>query len=361
MSAAPRQDGDGVLARLRAAPRREDFPEPALQVMRAEGWLAPARFDAPLLFDRLLAAGRGELSAGRLLEGHVNALHLIERLGSPAQKAEAYAAARAGGLGGVWAASDPSNPARIDAQGRLSGRLGFCSGAERLAFALAAVDDAAGAKQLVVLRPERLAQRFDLSAWRTAGMAASRSAALSLHGLEIAPDARLGPPGAYHAEPFFSAGAARFAAVQAGGVLAVFDALRDHLQTTGRWRAEAQAARLSAAAAACEAMYAGVRDAFTRIAPAIDPASSRPEGAPDCWIALADGARQMVMNAAPGLMETAQASVGAGGHFTDHPLSRAVADLQMYLRQPAPDAARRRHGEQVGSGALALAFDGPGP
>ncbi|MEQ8434128.1 MAG: acyl-CoA dehydrogenase family protein [Oceanicaulis sp.] len=350
-----------VLERLRAAPRRDDYPREPVQIVREAGWLAPSSFDAGALFDRLFTAGRGDLAAGRLFEGHVNALHLIERYGAPGQIQAAHGAARAGGLGGVWAASDPGDPARLDADGVLRGRLGYCSGAEKLAFALAAVEDANGERRLIRLAPGELAERFDHTAWRTTGMAATRSAALELDGLQPGVDAVIGAPGDYLAEPFFSAGAARFAAVQTGGLIAVFDAARDHLARTGRHGADAQAARLCEMAAACEAAYAAVRDALSRLAPAIDPGRPAPPGAAEAWIPIADGARQQVMNAAPGVIERAMACVGAAGFAADHPLAGAVSDLQMYLRQPAPDASRRRHGEAVGSGALALSFDLPAP
>lgn len=360
MSEAQTRSAAGIGARLRAAEPGRSFPDPAIAVLRDAGWLAPAPYDAETLFHRLIAAGRGDLAAARLFEGHVNALALVERYGSSSQIDAAHRQARAGGLGGVWAASDPSDPARLDRGGALRGRLGYCSGAERLAFALIAVDTEAGDKQLVRLDPGALADRFDHGAWRVRGMATTRSAALRLEGLTLAPDDRIGAPGDYLAEPFFSAGAIRFAAAQAGGLIAVFDALRDHLARTGRFEDPSQAARLSEAGAHCEMVYAGVRDAFLRIGDAINARADGCDAAGGA-ATLADGARQMVLNAALGVMERALASVGASGLFEDHPLSRAVSDLQMYLRQPGPDAARRRHGAAIGSGRLALGFDRTDP
>ena len=71
--------------------------------------------------------------------------------------------------------------------------------------------------------------RADLSGWRAQGMRASTSGLLDFTGLPAGPGGFVGGPDDYFAEPHFSAGAWRFAAVQLGGIEAVFDALRTHL------------------------------------------------------------------------------------------------------------------------------------
>ena len=52
--------------------------------------------------------GRGNLAVGRIYEGHLNALLLIQQLGSAAQVARYAADARAGRLFGVWNTEDPA-------------------------------------------------------------------------------------------------------------------------------------------------------------------------------------------------------------------------------------------------------------
>ena len=45
-------------------------------------------------------------------------------------------------------------------------------------------------------------------------------------------------------------------------------------------------------------------------------------------------------------------AVGLAGLFEDHPLSSTIADLTVYLRQPAPDAQAMRVGRAAAEGAL---------
>lgn len=78
------------------------FPTAAFAELARRGLLEAPPVGAeemrPLL--RLLAAvGRGDLSVGRIFEGHVNAVWLVRRFGTPAQVREL---AGAGGTLGVW-------------------------------------------------------------------------------------------------------------------------------------------------------------------------------------------------------------------------------------------------------------------
>lgn len=84
----------------------------------AEDWLSLVR----LLYD----AGRRDLPLGRLLEGHVDAVQIVTRLGSPRQVERATAATRDGRLFGVWNADRAGAPTR-----RRASRTIGCTAARR--------------------------------------------------------------------------------------------------------------------------------------------------------------------------------------------------------------------------------------
>ena len=309
------------------------------------------------LFQRLVAAGRGDLSWGRLFEGHVNALQLIQRLGSAEQTARAAHVARSGGLLGIWGADDPADPGHLrpdNGQATLSGRKIFASGADRILLAVIAVKTAEAKTQLVLIDFEKLQGRFDPGWWHPIGMQATRSYALNLTGLNVSRNDLLGRPGDYEAQPFFGAGAIRFVAVQLGGVLAVWDATRDHLVHGSRYNNPHQAARLGEMVADVEANFCFVRDAFARVAPAISWDAGG--GAPSDGL-IADSARIAVGAAAERVIALAMRSVGCAGLMDDHPLAMAICDLLVYLRQPGPDAASVRFGAGAGSGSYQASFD----
>ena len=52
------------------------------------------------------------------------------------------------------------------------------------------------------------------------------------------------------------------------------------------------------------------------------------------------------------MITLAQAAIGVQAMFVDHPLSAMLADLNVYLRQPAPDAQRARLGAAVAAGLV---------
>ena len=358
-------------ARITAAlaARQGGFPHEALSWLAAEGLTSPGRVEGllrhrtdgpPGLYEVLVAVGRGDLAAGRLYEGHVDALGLLRRLGTSDQRAWAQAVAERGGLLGVWGADDPSAPARIAVSGgtaRLSGRKTYTSGGAQVALAVVAAKNEAGMTQLVLLDRDRLEGRFDESWWEPVGMAETRSDQLDLAGLDVSDADLLGDGGAYEGHPAFGAGAVRFVAVQVGGLLGVWDAMRGHLGGADRAGDPHQAARLAAAVSDCEAAYRLTASAFDRLRPLIDWSAERPDGAGDAG--AADAARLFVEAAGQRVIDLAVRSVGCGGLMRRHPLSRRVTDLMVYLRQPAPDAAAMRLGRAAGEARYVPSFDEP--
>ncbi|MDP3417458.1 acyl-CoA dehydrogenase family protein [Falsiroseomonas sp.] len=275
----------------------------------------------------LRLVGRASLPLGRLYEGHVNALRLVLRHGSPAQAEAAARDARRGCFFGVWNTDGFNEPPLAVADGVLRGRKILCSGAGRVDRALVTARDSVAAPPQMLLVDLAPGERADLSPWTAQGMRASATGAVDFTGL---PAVLIGQQGDYLRQPDFSGGAWRFAAVQCGGVEAVLGLLRAHLSHTGRGGDPHQAARLGQAAMAAETARLWVHSAAQRAEAALPEADT---------VAYVNLARLAVERTALDVLELAQRSIGLQAFMRPNPIERVARDLATYLRQPAPDRA----------------------
>jgi alkylation response protein AidB-like acyl-CoA dehydrogenase len=327
----------------RAGEYDEDGAYPAADVaaLRESGLLTavlPAKFGGAgltglSLGEVLRSIGSGSLPLGRLFEGHVNTLELVLRYGDDRRVELVADEARAGNLFGVWNTDDANGMRLIHRHGRswLEGRKVLASGAGHIERPLVTATDEEG-RRLMVL-PKLDPGRADLSRWTAQGMRASATGAVDFTGVEIEPIEIVGREGDYERQPWFSAGAWRFAAVHLGGMERLFDLLRRHLQETNRGQDPHQAARMGGAAMAIETARLWVTQAAT-IAEA--PVGS---GAPEQLVAYVNLARLAVEAAALDLMQRVQRSVGLQAFLRPNPIERISRDLATYLRQPGPDRA----------------------
>ncbi|RUP17538.1 acyl-CoA dehydrogenase family protein [Methylobacterium sp.] len=286
------------------------------------------------LAEVLRLVGYGSLALGRLYEGHVNALELIARYGAPAQRVRLFADARAGHLFGVWNTEPGEGGLRIeasDASGHLRGVKTYASGAGFVTRALVTAGHPAQAGTAMMVVPIEAGTRADLAAWRAQGMRASATGTVDFTGLAFDADQILGAPDDYFRQPGFSGGAWRFAAVQLGGIEAVYDAWRGHLDRLGRGGDPHQLARLGEGAIAVE----GARLWVERGAQIASDAAMPPERV----VAYINLVRLAVERAGLDVLQLAQRSVGLQGFLRGHPLERLSRDLATYLRQPGPDRA----------------------
>lgn len=324
---------------LAAAIRRRtaDLPTP----------VDPADTDGTLALLRLLyETGRQDLPLGRLFEGHVDAGQIVRRYGTPDQLPPADAVL------GVWNADLRGEPLRLTRDGigdgagwRLSGAKAYASGAGVLTHALVGADGDGG-RQLVLIDLAALRPAIDRGWWRTIGMQRSETHVVRWTDAAVPQAAVIGRVGDYAREPYLSGGALRFVAVQAGGIAALFDRTRDHLVATGRAADPHQAGRLAELFAVADGIAGVVRDTARRWFDEPD-AVRLPRVAAARAAVLAAGERALML---------AEAAVGLPGMFVDHPLSATIADLSVYLRQPAPDAQRMRVGAAAAAGLLVPAL-----
>ena len=284
--------------------------------------------------------GRGNLAVGRVYEGHLNALLLIQQLGNATQVARYAADARAGLLFGVWNTENPAEGVHLEAlpngRYRLRGAKTFASGAGHLARPLitGALPEGQG-WQLFVLPADKQAPALDRSFWRPLGMRATASFRADLTGLEIGPEDLIGAPDDYYRQPAFSGGAIRFAAVQLGGAEAVFEETRAFLRSLGRTDDPYQRQRLGEMALALESGHQWVRGAAAHAA---RPGAATP-GEAETTVAYANMMRTAIETISLDMLRLAERCVGARGLLQPLPFERLHRDLTHYLRQPAPDGA----------------------
>lgn len=171
--------------------------------------------------DVLRALGRANLSVGRLVEGHVNALRLIRLYGQPAQQVAADVSV----LHGVWGA-DADPPVQVAQRDGLDawlkGRKKFCSGLGLVGRAVVTAHGDDGMPQMLLVDVTD-ARRADPGSWQVTGMRATASGGYDLTGLRAEV---LGQPGDFLHEPHFEGGIWRYLALHTGGLEALAEGVR---------------------------------------------------------------------------------------------------------------------------------------
>lgn len=276
--------------------------------------------DPEILMQALIAIGRANLSAGRIFEGHVNAVKLLHLFGGP------LADVADGHLFGVWGA-DGSDPARIVGD-RLRGAKLFASGADVLDRMIVTVRNG-DLPQLLLLRRDQLQDRLFPQEWDVSGMKATASGRCNLDGLALSDAILLGSPGDYLTEPHFQGGVWRYAAVQLGAMQALNAITAAQLAQRGQQDAPLQVDRLRHMVIGCETARLWLRQAAQAV--------ERPDATPaDAEAAIL--ARLITAEEAVRLMNAMDQALGAASFATAHPADRIRRDLSFYIRQANPDA-----------------------
>lgn len=276
----------------------------------------------------LRQVGRGDLSIGRLYEGHVNAISLFDWYATSDQHEWLAHALDRGAWFGVWA-TEPSPGVRFADQQATSliGEKMFASGAGGIDYALITVAGEGVARRLVVVRANEKA-RVDLSGWRVRGMRASVSGRYSLDGMAVDPLMLLGEPGDYDRDPRFTAGAWRFCAAQLGGIEALATEIRSAMPDSAR-EDPMQRARFAETVVAVRTAGFWVEEAAQRFA----------SGDADA-VAVARLTRGVVEDAGFVVMEAAARILGTRSAFDGERADKIIRDLSLYLRQAGPHHAR---------------------
>lgn len=295
----------------------------------------------PLL--RILAAlGSADLALGRLYEGHVNALVLINAFGSPEQRNRAAKDVAAGHLFGVWNTGEPT-PMRLEEHGGqlvLQGAKTFATGAAFVSRPIVTVEYQGWQMTLPHLDEPAIAKQLRLNrdAWQPLGMESSESFTLDFSGAALAAENLIGHPGDFYRDPLFRGGAIRFAAVQAGAVVRLARLFAEWVEQRGRGGDPYQIARLGELELLAQSAVLWIERAAAVAEIAMPPAQAT-EAATREMVRCGNMTRLAIERAATAAMSFIVPGVGAHGLLRPAKFERIVRDLTMYLRQPNPDGA----------------------
>ncbi|MGB7408581.1 MAG: acyl-CoA dehydrogenase family protein [Pontixanthobacter sp.] len=307
-------------------------------VQGGQGWACdPGRLET--LFAALRMLGRANLSVGRIFEGHLNALKLIELYGSDAQMRDVSAKVAQGCWLGVWGA-EGRNPVTFDA-GMLQGSKQFASGIDDIGAAIVPVGS--GSKCQLYLAPCDDSIRGDASSWKVSGMRATRSGIYDFSGVAAQP---LGPPGDYQREPYFEGGVWRYCAVHLGGAEALRDEAMAAIARRKQQDAPRQRERIATMATLCETMRLWVWEAASRVEYGSgEQTRAAKDGRSAAAYALL--ARERTELACLEVMTIADRAMGTAGHAEGCPADRVRRDLGLFLRQADIDGKLDRATQAV--------------
>lgn len=299
--------------------------------------------------------GRGNLAVGRIFEGHVNALQLIQTFGTQSQ-IERYArdARVLHKIFGVWNA-ESNDGVRVISLGhgryQLQGSKIFCSGAGYVErpFVNGALSD--GRWQMCIVPMEQVKTQHDPEWWQPPGMKATASYKVDFSNVELDASSIIAGPEDYNRQPWLSAGAIRFAAVQLGGAEALFDATRQYLRDLNRTNDPYQEARIGKMAITIESgnlWLKGAADLIADHAPTFGGDCRQQNLSGDHLVTYVNMARTAIEQICMDVIQLCERSVGTRGLMPPYPMERIIRDLSLYLRQPNFDSTL----QSVGKNAL---------
>ena len=275
--------------------------------------------------DLLGEVARIDLCLARLVEGHCDALRIIEQAGTRPLD----------GVYGVWASRSMGTGLTAVREGdrwALSGELRFASGVDLIDRALVPVTLEGGDSQLLDV-PVGFGAA-DHSVWETPGMDAARTFTISVDGEPVAGEP-VGLPGFYLDRPGFVVGGLCVAAVWAGGAQQILDVVVEGLRRFPS--TPHQLRRLGAIEEAAWTAGVAVRSTARRI----------PELPPDEVAREVDLARTAVVHACEAVLAETPVVVGPGGLSRNARLVRGLNDLAVYIRQHHIDGVMTALGEQA--------------
>ena len=285
----------------------------------------------PEFANALTELGRVDLCLARLVEGHADALRILEQADAEPRP----------GVYGVWASRSAGTGVAASPLGsgwRLDGELRFASGIDIVDRALLPGWVDADTHLLFDIAANGVAA--DRSTWRTVAMDASRSFTVEVHQACDQTDV-VGRANFYLRRPGFVVGGLGVAAVWVGGAQSVLDQV---LAGLGRFQPSAhQLRRLGLMEQAVWVARTTVETTARRLS----------ELATDDVARETTLARTAVVAACEEVRAEAERIVGPGGLSGSTQLARTLADLAIFVRQHHVDGAL----EGLGRGALGRVAD----
>ncbi|WP_082504522.1 MULTISPECIES: acyl-CoA dehydrogenase family protein [unclassified Chryseobacterium] len=291
--------------------------------------------------------GRGNPVMGRVLEGHINALLLIDQFGNEKQKKMFARDALGGRLFGVWntqAENGTFLSVKKNGKYSLSGAKTFATGTDFVSRPIVTAAMPDGSWQMCVVPLEKVISVSDASWWNPMGMKASRSFKISFVKAVVSKKNILGAGGDYYRQPAFGGGAIRFAAVQLGAAEKLSDETKKYLKDLNRTDDPYQKRRLGEMAIAVESGNQWIHAAALQMDLFMkNPGNSESES----LVIYANMMRTATEHICSLVISLCQKCVGARGLNKPYHFERMIRDLSTYLRQPAPDAVLAEVGAYI--------------
>jgi alkylation response protein AidB-like acyl-CoA dehydrogenase len=268
-------------------------------------------------FEGLKTCAAADLSVGRLVEGHVDALAILAEAGVTGR--------HPGAAYGVWAAFSGAGDLEaepVPGGWRLRGTKAFCSGSGTVQRALVTARTADGPRLYDIDVAEHVAS-VTADSWPAVGMSDSDSQTLTFAGPVVAEADAIGGPGFYTARPGFWFGAVGVAACWYGGAVGLVDHL---VQTLRPEPGDHVLADLGRAVARVSAMGDVLLDAAGHI-------DSDPSDAEGSARFRAFTVRQTVHDTSLEVLSATAAAGGARPLCHHRSQARRAADLYVYLAQ----------------------------
>lgn len=288
----------------------------------------------------LIKVGSLDLSVGRLLEGHYNALLLILTYGTAEQISKVRSDLKNETVYGVWNTEREFEGVRAskntDGTFTLKGAKIFCSGSICIEPLITArIDD----QVFLVLIPSDIMKTLepDWSLWNPMGMNASTSSRIDFTGITITQDQIIGDSNQYFEEPYFHGGSIRFAAVQYGGALHASELAMEFLINSHRTEDIFQMSRMAETKMLLETCKLWLQKAIEYSTYDLVTDAS--------FVNYADMLRTTISNCCNQILALAEKSIGLQSFMKTNKLEKVHRDLSTYLKQPGPDAAILRIGK----------------
>jgi alkylation response protein AidB-like acyl-CoA dehydrogenase len=277
----------------------------------------PGAGETWVLFQSLAKWAAQDLSLGRLVEGHTDAMGILAEAGKQAVSP--------GASYGVWAARSRTGgtTACLEADGwHLAGHKAFCSGSGLIDRALVTADTPDGYR-LFDIEVAQQVTSSRLDSWQAVGMADSMSETLEFGGPAVPADRVVGAPGFYLDRPGFWFGAVAVAACWYGGAAGLVESV---LETVDPASPDLVVAQVGEAVAHVEAMRYVLENAAGEI-----DADPRDEHGSARVRALV--VRHAVHEGARRVLDHVAAATGARPFCHDRVQAQRAADLFVYLAQ----------------------------
>lgn len=300
--------------------------------------------DSQTSLDLLFEMGRGNLSVGRIVEGHINALLLIDTFGTPQQKRKYFTLAEKGALFGIWNTEIPQEKVKLIKKSNnfyIEGTKSFCSGGLHLDFAIVTAEKFQSNFMCLIDLKENQHLQEDWSSWNPIGMRASVSCRIHFSKVPIIEQQILGKPLSYYKEPHFSWGGVRFSAVQVGGAQSILDEVIKDLTKRKRTSDPYQKMRLGKMAILTKTAKFWISEA-QKI-----ERGEKEEMTTAMRVHFANMMRSATLYICEEILSIAEKAVGIQGTMMNHPLEQKIRDLRVYLKQAGPDAALASVGDFI--------------